>query len=1478
MANQVKQTVKKRQFLFNPLKRPMPYIGLMLAVLIIIFQGTIRKYTANLVGDWLVSNLRESTEGNYTLNYDFVRFDIFTKELRIQNFTLELDSTVDREEYLDQYSNLVDISTPLVVLKLESLWDLILNDRLLIVYIGLQEPKVKLIRSESLTAEEDLENQQATAEKIRSYLEEIEIDSFRVLNGAIEVDLQNAQRQDLFDFKIRNFTTLLRGFKLDQIDPNKLFQGIYVEEVELEVLDQDINLPRMKHQISFERLWVSSVDSIIRFDTLEINPLANADSSLKSQIMLKEFTLEGIDFWKVYDENRLDIQSLKIEEPIIDLVNRKVKTDKTDSIISFNLPFKEVLIHKASLRNGNLKLDINRKISSDNINLTLNNYHIDTSTVSIDEITKNIKDFNINLSAGRIEMPDSIHELSFSLLHVNAKDSLASISNIRLNPISSRRSYQLYKERGVRLINYASVKQVDLSGIDFAQIIDNQQILVDSLVILSPSATITEYPYIKSSQKPGSDIQYLIKKTQIINGSIDFNKRQNRQNNRTKAGGISLLINNLYPDSGKPAAFDDLKLFVKSGSSELKSMAHTISFNNLESRNLTDFDIGQLSFLPDSSTIVGEKIDLKGTGIKIRGFDQNLLTQTGALKIDELAAESLSLNADLSTIRKNSNQPAKLKIAQLNSIFLKQGSFDIHDKDHNISIAKVSTRIDSLKYDITDTLRSIPVSFSDFILTHGNINISSKDNNFKVSGFFGRFSDADSLINFKDLSFSSGKNIKGKVDEIYLKGLDRKALLKNNALRFAYIYIDRPTIEIAGENSKQPKSKLNIDSLKSRLLNQFTFIDFDSIVNRNASISIVSDTRNTKIDNLNTLISNYRLDSSSTVKDVLQPKELKFSIANITTNSSSDTVSVQAVVLDMIKQKLITGRIAASIYQDKLMLNTSIPGVYANGFSIIKILSEDYSIDTIRLSQAEVKLVTHDTLIHDQHRGKTNDDLRITLNSMFKKSGKLMLDTLLKINKVDFGEIEFDSSKNINFKRLLARLKQGNNVSSDSAKVIHEDSLLKVVVRKKASPTHGKINFLGINNSSFIWLNNDIPHGFLSGLNFSIGLSQIILDTLNRFNIYDHVQDLSIKVKDYQTNLPDSLNSISFDELRLSTQDESIKIKNISFIPRVGKYEYANAKGFQASWQELDSLDLKIEGLDIYKVLFDKAIYVKKVSTSGGKLDIFKDKELPIPVNRRRPMLQDAIKSIKTPLLIDSISVDDLTISFTSRLSSKMPEGTISFHTLNASVTNVVNIDSLFDRNKNLHIKASTKILNKGLLAANFDFDMDSEDNNFVFDTHLSAMNAREFNSILEALAFVSVESGEIKDLRLKAEGDNYYATGNMTFIYNNLKVSTINKKNLKTTGMGKVVKSFFANAFVVKKNNPSFKVFPRDGAMYYERDPQKIIIDYVTKTALSGVVSSIGARNARKDIKKLQKESKKQKDAERRALKKAARNISSGL
>jgi hypothetical protein len=1455
----------------------MPYIGLLIAILIIIFQGTIRKYTADYVGNWLISSLKDSTEGNYTLDYDFVRFDIFTKELRIKNFNLTLDTAVvDKEAYLLKYSNLIDLSTPLVVLKLESLWDLMVNEKLLIAYIGMQEPNIKLVRSEHFTQEENQENQQETTEKIRSYLEELEIDSFRILNGAIEVDLQNELQQDLLDFKIRNFTTLLRGFKLDEISPDKPFQGLYAEELELEILDQELILPKLHHKIKFNRLWISSADSIIKLDTLRIQPLASADSSFKSDLFINYIALTGIDFRRAYEENKFDVKKLEINNPDFSLIKKGVAEAVNTSVNLGQLPFEEIILHEIHLNKGTLNLEMNRKFTSEDIYIKVNDYSIDSTMIFVEDLTQNLHNFSFNATNSTIELPDSIHELKIANLAINANDSLALINNIQINPIPSRRKYSLYKERGVGLINYSSIKEIYLKGIDFNQLLSHQQFLIDSIHISSPSTNITEYPYIKKMPGEEEKLFFLISNATVSNGMVNYNKRQFSQNHRSQAQGISLAISQLYPDEDKSMAFDNLNLFIRDGFSEIKTLAHTIKYRNLSSNNLTSLDIEELTFTPDSASIEGEKLNFKSTNVKLRGFNRKQLS-SGTLKLDELTAESLSLEADLSDRRKKSENSKLLKKAIINKFYFNKGDFKIVNKKNEFNIADVSTLIDSLQYDATDATRAFPIDFKDLLLNHGVFRFESKEDTTVLSGRLGRFSETDSVINFEDISFKVGNNIKGRLDEIYLRGFDRNALLVENGIKFSYLFLDQPSIEISLTKKSHSTFQLNNDSIRNAILKQFSFIKFDSVLNKNANIKLSSDNRTTDIDNLNIIIGDYLCDTTTSAIDVLQPKEILLNIANITTKSQSDTVSVQALSLDMINNTLFTGNIDITTHQDRGYIKVLIPGLVANGFTGSGLLSNDYSVDTIRLSNARVSMVTNDTIDSSIDISRANKDMGTSIRGLFKKSNKLMYDTLFKVNNkvLNIDEVELDSSNNINFKNILSKLKLARKKDIEEVtptEVVHDDSLIKVTLSKKALSTHGIIKHIELHNSAFVWQENDKVHSFLSGLNFSIDVTNLILDTLNEFSVYNHIHDLSIKIKDYKLNLPDSLNRFSFDEMNLSTQDESIAIKNISLTPRVDKYDYADKVGHQAGWHKLQNLDINIDKLNMFKLLSEKVLYVEKINTINGSLDIFKDKELPIPVNQRRAMLQDVIRRINLPIHIDSIEVDNFRVNFSSRLNSKMPEGSLNFHELNAHVTNLVNIDSAIIKNAYLNIKASSKVMNKGTLTANFDLDLGDENNAFKFDAHLSAMSATEFNSLLEALAFVSVESGTIKDLSLQAQGDNYYATGNMKFLYNDLKVSTINKKNLKTKGMGKVMKTFFANAFVVKKNNPVFKLFPRDGAMYYERDPQKIIIDYVTKTALSGVVSSIGARNARKDIKKMTKESKKQKDAERKALKKATK------
>ena len=1482
MAEPTKQSPVKRQFLFNPLKRVMPYIGLILAVLIIIFQGTIRQYTANVVGGWLVNNLRESTQGNYTLSYDFVRFDIISKELRIKNLELALDTTVTSpEQYLKDYSNLVDLSTPTVILKIQSLWDLLVHEKLRIAYIGMEKPKVDLIRSPHLTNQQAEEKQMQTTEEIRSYLEEIEIDSFRIVNGSARVDLIDEEKGEIFDFRVADFSTMLKSFQLSSIDPKKPFQGIYVEEVELEVKDQEIKLPRLNHNLRFERLWVSSKDSTIQLDTVSFQPISRDSAGFKGDINLRQLALTSLDFQKVHDEYTVDLGTItldKLDMHISDIIKTSEALDGAKNLP--NVLFKQYDIDTIQILNSSVKMDLNHAIDVGQINLELRNFSFDSTDLTVQKLVDNITDFDLSVQDSHIELPDSIHEARVDRIDISSANRDIVLRRLRINPIDERRQYSLYKQQGANIISYSSVARLELNGIRFSELLRNHQLYADSLQIFSPSANLTQYPYIKRrTSSNGGSFPYLIENIAINNGRLNFNRRENARNNRTELLGINVEVKGLYPENETTPTFDQLHFEVVEGSTELKNIAHKLVFNELSSNNLRRFDIGRFHLLPDSVNTNKSSYDLRGTGFSLIGYSRDFLANPSFLELEEVSAQTISANLNfvLDTARETS--PPDLKELVVNRFYFNEADVKFSNNEVSLEFENLSSFVDSLHYSALDSSSAIPVQFKDLQLSHGRFNFSTLGTTkFDLSGQSGKFSEVDSMITFIDLNYKIADQLDGSLKNIGLKGFNREQFLKSKILKFNYATLDEPNMELYINPDETTKNRKGINNalIRKALLSQFRRIDFDSLSYSNGNVKLISDSRTTSFENSNIRLINYEFDSTTSLINILRPKEFGINVAKVTSQSETDTADITGVAVDFVRDRLFTGKVNyRAAMQPEGMVSLVSPGLSVSGFKLSKLIQQDYSADTILLNNTSIMLATEDSTNNMIGLRKESEEITTGVGSLFRKNPHLSYDSILrtKIGLLNLNEIELDSNQNINFMKVIsgARLASvAGQEGMDSLNNTADYSIIDTVVH--VSPTNGKVGFIGMANSSFAWYKSKTPHEYLGDLKFSLALDQLALDTLNAFNIYDHIHDIKLSISDYTFVLPDSLNQISLDKLNFSSHNESIRVQNLKLTPLVNKYEYANKVGRQAGWHDLSDLDIQLSHLDVHKLIDQGMVHLKSLETNGGVLDIFKDKELPIPADQYRPMLQDAIKGIALPFLIDTIDIADFTVHFSSRLSSDMPEGSISFNEITGKSGNLTNIDTILFDHSELKLKSSTKIMNDGLLTANFTFNMIDPENSFAFDGHLTSMSARDFNSLLEATAYVKIESGDIKDIDLSAAGDNFYALGKMTFQYNDLKVSTINKRNLKTTGMGKVVKTFFANAFVVKKNNPSVKFFPRVGDMYYERDTQKIIIDYVTKTAMSGIVSSIGARNFRKEIKKIQKESKKQLDEEKKAQKKAER------
>jgi hypothetical protein len=150
-------------------------------------------------------------------------------------------------------------------------------------------------------------------------------------------------------------------------------------------------------------------------------------------------------------------------------------------------------------------------------------------------------------------------------------------------------------------------------------------------------------------------------------------------------------------------------------------------------------------------------------------------------------------------------------------------------------------------------------------------------------------------------------------------------------------------------------------------------------------------------------------------------------------------------------------------------------------------------------------------------------------------------------------------------------------------------------------------------------------------------------------------------------------------------------------------------------------------------------------------------------------------------------------------------------------------------------------------------------DGTFTLSGVLSPMSLMPLNKMLGPVAFIKIKSGANENLIFEFNANDSYAQGSMKFYYKNLKVSLLSKKGQDNIGMGNAIGSFFANTFIVRSNNPSIFLL-RNGDIYFERDAAKSIFNYWSKSILSGVISSIGAKNNKRDIKRKNKEALQEK------------------
>ncbi|MGB3007093.1 MAG: hypothetical protein WBC06_11320, partial [Chitinophagaceae bacterium] len=192
--------------------------------------------------------------------------------------------------------------------------------------------------------------------------------------------------------------------------------------------------------------------------------------------------------------------------------------------------------------------------------------------------------------------------------------------------------------------------------------------------------------------------------------------------------------------------------------------------------------------------------------------------------------------------------------------------------------------------------------------------------------------------------------------------------------------------------------------------------------------------------------------------------------------------------------------------------------------------------------------------------------------------------------------------------------------------------------------------------------------------------------------------------------------------------------------------------------------------------------------------------------------------------------------------------GSIPVTRLAVTLLNVKNYN--LNRSDSLTIKATGYLLDTAWTQLRVKESYTDSLGGFLMTLRTKPVDLVVLNNALIPLASIKLISGKFDTIEMRAIGREFLSLGEMKMFYKDLKIQVLkNGAETKKTFLTKL-STFIANTFVIKTNNSS-----RIGNVFFIRQRDKSAINYLIKIALSGMTSSVGAKNNKKMIRKYRKE-----------------------
>jgi hypothetical protein len=276
-------------------------------------------------------------------------------------------------------------------------------------------------------------------------------------------------------------------------------------------------------------------------------------------------------------------------------------------------------------------------------------------------------------------------------------------------------------------------------------------------------------------------------------------------------------------------------------------------------------------------------------------------------------------------------------------------------------------------------------------------------------------------------------------------------------------------------------------------------------------------------------------------------------------------------------------------------------------------------------------------------------------------------------------------------------------------------------------------------------------------------------------------------------------------------------------------------------------------------------------------LEIFRDKNYPANTIKFPKLPQQQIREIKQALEIEKISIDKSHVIYLEKIPDEKKAGRIEFKDLSAEISHFGNTKN-WQQNEELKINAQTKIYGETPVYIQMNFPLGS--NTFYVSGQVKESSMHVYNKIITPNVDIEIEDGSINKLDFSFKANNKNATGEMTFLYDDLEIKILKEKETGEVKGRKFI-NFLVNNLVLPKENPNKKGEEYHGVIDFERDPHKGFFNYLWKSVFSGIKDTFLKDNKeiqeytieKEEAKQAKKDLRKQRKAERKKRRQENKN-----